>query len=68
MTFRPVDVLYAPVSYRPPTAPPKVDPDALPEAPHALLLGFLLDRLPVPVAKAAFGAPFFLVWGVTGVC
>jgi len=44
---RPADVLYAPVSYRPPTTPPKVDPDALPEAPHALLLGFLLDRLPV---------------------
>lgn len=40
-------MLYAPVSYRPPTTPPKIDPDALPEAPHALLLGFLLDRLPV---------------------
>jgi hypothetical protein len=41
------DVLVTSMSYRPPVPPPRIDPDTLPEAPHALLLAFFLDRLPV---------------------
>ena len=35
------------MTYRPATSPPKIDPDTLPEAVHALLLTFFLDRFPV---------------------